>query len=303
MTPAAAITAPPTGATTAARSTVFRDLVNMTKPRLSLLAAIVAAAGYQVAGAQQGGIGLAHAFFGTITVSGGAMALNMVMERDLDTRMERTRNRPVAAGRLSPSAALIQGVLMSILGMAWLYFGCSPLAAAMGALAVVLYVMVYTPMKPVSSLCTIVGAVPGALPPVIGWTAATGTLDFGAVILFAIMFLWQMPHFLAIAWLYREDYSRAGMPMLSVIDREGKVTARQIILYSVALLPVSVMPTLIGLTGWTYAVLSVAATLWFIFQAFRWKGSRDNRTEARKLFGLSLVQITVIFLLMVIDRA
>jgi protoheme IX farnesyltransferase len=290
-----------------ARVGVLRDLVNLTKPRLSLLAAMISAAGYYVAGA--GGnvpltpSGLAHAFFATLMVSGGAMTLNMMMERDLDARMERTRNRPVAAGRISPTFALVQGVLMSVGGMVWLWQACTLAAAVTGALAVLLYVLVYTPMKPLSNMCTIVGAIPGALPPVIGYTAATGVFDFDAAVLFAIMFLWQMPHFLAIAWLCREDYARAGMPMLSVIDREGLVTARQVLIYSVALIPVTILPTLIGMTGWAYAVLSTLAGLWFIRQALRWMGSRHNRTEARKLFALSLVQITIIFLLMVIDRA
>jgi protoheme IX farnesyltransferase len=287
----------------AARGQVLRDIIALTKPRLSLLAAIISAAGYHVAGSHQGFVGLFHAFVGTLILSGGAMTLNMMMERELDARMERTRQRPVPAGRLSPTYALVQGVLMSVAGMVWLWLGGSTAAAASGALAVLLYVLVYTPMKPLSNICTIVGAIPGALPPVIGWTAATGRLDFETMVLFAIMFLWQMPHFLAIAWLCRDDYARAGMPMLSVIDQEGRVTARQVLVYSVALLPVAIMPTLLQMTGWTYAILATLVNVWFIVQALRWQRHLSNRTEARKLFGLSLIQITVIFLLMVIDKA
>jgi protoheme IX farnesyltransferase len=278
------------------------DSLVLTKPRLSLLAAIIAMAGFTIAGSDGNPWGLFHVFLATFLLSGGAMALNMVLELDLDACMERTKNRPIVTGRLSPAYGLLFGVLLSAIGMGYLYIQASTVAAAVGASAVLLYVLVYTPLKPISNFCTIIGAIPGALPPVIGWTAATGQLSFEAMILFAIMFLWQMPHFLAIAWLCREDYSRAGMPMLSVIDRDGKATARQIIIYTIALIPVSLLPTLIDMAGNLYALGAVATALWFLWQTQRWNNQRENRTEARKLFGLSLVQITVLFLFMVIDR-
>lgn len=300
--PAATVTAPAQEVVPAAVPSRFADLVNLTKPRLTLLAAIISAAGYHLGTVgRTDWAGVLNAFAATFVLSGGAMALNQYLERDLDGLMVRTRKRPLPSGRMAPGTAFIFGVLLAVIGIVWLTFGANLVAGAVGALAVASYVMVYTPMKRVSSLNTIVGAVPGALPPVIGYAAARGELDFEATLLFVIMFLWQLPHFLAIAWVCREDYARAGMPMLTVIDREGGFTARQVVIYSLSLLLVSPLPTLAGMTGWIYGTVSVISGLIFLVMGLRWLMNK-NSSGARRVFLASLLHVTLLFLLMTIDK-
>ena len=296
--------------TAATANATFADYFNLTKPRLSRLAAIISAVGYAMGSApgRMSVVGIAHAFGATFTVSAGAMALNMYLERDLDGLMHRTRERPIPAGKVGPGAALAVGIGLSVAGMAWLWIAGNALAAFAGALAVASYVLIYTPMKRMTSLCTIVGAVPGALPPVIGYAAASGRIDFPCALLFAIMFLWQMPHFLAIAWMYREDYARAGMPMLTTQDVDGRMTARQIVGYSVALLLTSLLPgaglLLPGapvLAGWFYMAVALVSGVWFLGLGLRWMGTRDT-PGARKVFFASLLHITVLFVTLMVDK-
>lgn len=285
----------------AARSR-FADYVNLTKPRLSLLAAIVSLAGYYMGvPGSASWTGAATAFFGTLIMACGAMTLNQYLERDTDALMVRTRRRPLPMGKITPGAALLLGVVLSAVGIVYLAFGANLVAGAVGAVAVASYVMVYTPLKRLTSFNTIVGAVPGALPPVIGYAAAVGHVDFQATLLFAIMFLWQLPHFLAIAWVFREDYARAGMPMLTVIDREGGFTARQVVIYSLALLLISPMPTLIGMAGWIYGSAAIVSGLLFLVLGVRWYPKKDI-TGAKRVFFASLIHVTLLFVLMVIDK-
>lgn len=301
VSPVAAVAAP-AQEVLPARPACAMDFFNLTKPRLTLLAAIISAAGYHLGSSgSTNWAGVASAFAATFVLSGGAMTLNQYLERDLDGLMVRTRKRPLPAGRVAPVSAFLLGVVLSVLGIVWLAFGANLVAGAVGALAVASYVMVYTPMKRLSSLNTIVGAVPGALPPVIGYAAATGTLDFQATLLFVIMFLWQLPHFLAIAWVCREDYARAGMPMLTVIDREGGFTARQVVIYSLALLLVSPLPTLVGMAGWIYGVVSVLSGVAFLVMGLKWLMHKDT-PGARRVFLASLFHVTLLFLLMTLDK-
>ena len=192
---------------------------------------------------------LIHTLLGTGLISAGASVLNHVLERDTDTLMQRTANRPLPTGRMNPDMALSFGVLLGILGLVDLAVAVNLLTALLGAVALAGYVFVYTPLKRISSLATVIGAVPGAIPPMMGWCAVRNEVDAAAWVLFGILFFWQLPHFLAIAWLCREDYARGGFPMLPVLDPEGFRTGRQAILYGAALVPVSLLPSLLGLNG------------------------------------------------------
>jgi protoheme IX farnesyltransferase len=236
-----------------ARSQVASDLLALTKPRVVVMVLVTTLVGYHV-----GLTGSAdylraiHLLIGTLLAAGGTLALNQHWERELDARMDRTRARPLPAGRLQPLEALVFGVTLTMLGTAYLATLVGGLVALVTMATSILYLFAYTPLKPRTALCTLVGAVPGALPPVAGWAAARGDLTLGAWVLFGILFLWQVPHTLAIARLYREDYARAGVRVLPVIDPDGASTDRQIVLGSLALLSVSLLPAAIGWTGPMY---------------------------------------------------
>ena len=225
----------------------------------------------------------------------------MLLERRTDALMLRTRTRPLPAGRLRPAEALAFGVATTLLGLAVLRFGSGLLAAAVALVTWSTYLFLYTPLKTRTSLSTVVGAFPGALPPVIGWTAARGHLDPGAAVLFAILFLWQIPHFLAIAWIYREDYARGGLPMLPVLDPAGIVTGRQAVANSLALLLVSVVPTLAGLAGEAYLFGAVALGLGFTAVAVT-SAVRRTKPAARALFLASVIYLPALCTLLVVDR-
>jgi protoheme IX farnesyltransferase len=284
-----------------------RDFVELTKPRITSMVVLTAAVGFWL-GAERPvpWLLLLHTMIGTALLSSGASALNQVLEQETDARMRRTANRPLPSGRLGRLPALAFGVVLSVLGMAWLILGVNMLTAVLGALTLALYVFVYTPMKRRSSLATLVGAVPGAMPPMMGATGATGTLDWLAWTLFGILFLWQMPHFLAIAWLYRSDYARGGFPLLTLGDpREvwnpGDRTARQMVLYAAALLPVSVLPSIFGVAGAWYLVGALLLGLVFLGFSFAF-GFAQNARSARRLLLVSVLYLPAILFLMVADR-
>ncbi len=245
----------PVALDTSRAPTRLADYVALAKPRLNVLVVATSAAGYYL-----GSIGtpdlwkMAVSVAGTALVAGGAAALNQVYERDTDALMRRTRSRPLPDGRVPVHEARMFGGALSAIGLALLAARANGLATALAAATLLIYLVVYTPMKRRSPLATLVGAVPGALPPVIGWTASHGAISSGGAALFAIVFLWQIPHFMAIAWLYRDDYRLAGFPMLPVIERDGRSTGRQAVIYAAVLLPASLMPTLIGLSGTAYFV-------------------------------------------------
>jgi heme o synthase len=231
---------------------VFRDYLELAKPRVSFLVVLTTWLGYSFADGKSFSGAWFLAILGTSLLAAGASTLNQYMERDLDAQMKRTQNRPLPQKRIDPSKAQGFGVILSILGMIILTAGVNPLTGFLGALSLASYLFLYTPLKTRSALCTLVGAIPGAIPPMMGWTAARGTLDGPAWILFAILFVWQLPHFLAIAWMYKEDYARAGFPMLPVVDPDGGMTARMIILYSAILIPITLLPAKLGLVGYSY---------------------------------------------------
>ena len=278
------------------------DFVTLAKPRLNLLVLVTTAAGLYLASPD--GVAmplLLHTLLGTALVAGGAAALNQVWERDTDALMRRTRTRPVASGRLRASEGWWFGMVLATTGLVELAMGVNFISAAVAALTLGSYVLVYTPLKRRSSLATLVGAVPGALPPVIGWVAATGTVTLPALVLFGIVFFWQMPHFLAIAWLHRDDYAAAGIPLLPVVEPDGRRTGRQALLYGAALWPVSLMPALVGLAGGFYIVVATVLGLVLIALSARFARDRSD-TAARRLFLFSITYLPLLWGALVADR-
>jgi protoheme IX farnesyltransferase len=266
-----------------------------------LMVVITALVGYVLA--SPGPIVVPHllaTLAGTALVAAGASALNMLLERHIDALMLRTRARPLPAGRLRPAEALAWGLALTSMGLATLAWVAGPLPALVALVTWASYLFVYTPLKPHTSLSTVIGAFPGALPPVIGWVAARGALEPGAFVLFAILFLWQIPHFLAIAWIYRDDYARGGLPMLPVLDPDGRITGRQAVANSLALLVVSLTPTAAGLAGSTYLVGAIALGLAFSAVAV-WAAAARNTRAARALFLASLVYLPGICALLLLD--
>jgi protoheme IX farnesyltransferase len=283
------------------RSTLY-DYLELTKPRITLMVMLTALVGFVMASPRDvDGAALAAALLGTGLVAAGASCLNMLIERDIDARMLRTSQRPLPAGRLRPAEALAFGLGITAAGLVQLGWMSGGLAAAVAAVTWASYLFLYTPLKPRTSLSTVVGAFPGALPPVIGWVAARGTLDGGAFVLFAILFLWQIPHFLAIAWIYREDYARGGLPMLPVLDPEGRMTGRQAVANTIALALISLTPAVAGMTGRVYLVGAASLGLGFTALAVHAAVARTT-TAARRLFLASLVYLTGLCTLLLVDR-
>jgi protoheme IX farnesyltransferase len=244
---------------------------------------------------------LFHTVVGTAFVAGGAAALNQVWERHTDGLMRRTANRPLPGGRLGAGEGPAFGIALSAIGLAQLAIAVNVTTAWVAAVTLVSYVLMYTPLKTRTSLSSLVGAVPGALPPVIGWTAVTGSITLPAIVLFGIVFFWQMPHFLAIAWMFRVDYGRAGIPMLPVTEPDGRRTGQQALLYAAGLWPVSLMPLTVGLAGPMYGAVATILGLLFIFLCFRFAQERSQQ-HARRLFMFSITYLPVLWGALVIDR-
>ena len=279
------------------------DLVELAKPRITVMVALTSAAGFALAsGARVDLPGLAATVAGTALLAAGASTLNQVVERDVDRLMRRTADRPLPSGRLDPDLALGYGALLSLAGIFLLALAVNALTALLGAATLAGYVFLYTPLKRSSALATVIGAIPGATPPMMGWTGARNEVELGAWVLFGVLFLWQLPHFLAISWLYRADYERAGMPMLAVLDPEGGRVARQAVLYSAALLPVSLMPSALGLSGGIYAAGAIALGLAFLGASVAFALARSPQT-ARWLLLVSVLYLPAIFAVLVLDRA
>jgi len=278
------------------------DFITLAKPRLNLLVVGSALAGYAMAGGEPSQVfRMLATVLGTALVAGGASAYNQLLERKTDALMLRTRLRPLPDGRLQSGEALIFATALSALGLATLAAGVNTLCAVVALATLLSYVVIYTPLKPVTSFATVIGAIPGALPPVIGWTAAREDLGTGAWVLFGIVFLWQLPHFLAIAWMFREDYSRAGFPMLPVLEPDGRSTGRQAMIYSAALLPLSLAPTLIGMTGRAYFMGALALAAIFLTLTVKFAMSR-SRLDARRLFFGSIIYLPLLWILMIANR-
>jgi protoheme IX farnesyltransferase len=283
-------------------SSIVSDYISLTKPRLNFLVVLTSAAGYYLGALATPDLWkMTQAVIGTALVAGGSAVLNQVYERDTDARMRRTRMRPLPDHRLAVPDATIFGVVLAASGVAILGLAANWVAAALAFTTLAIYLFVYTPMKRTSTLSTLVGAVPGALPAVIGWSAARGDIALGGWTLFAIVFLWQIPHFMAISWLYRDDYRSAGFPMLPVVEPDGRRTGQQALLYCCALVPVSLAPSVVGVAGWAYFWLALplgAVMLWLSLQFARERSERSART----LFFASIIYLPLIWAAMVIDH-
>ena len=289
-----------TGAVTSTRIT---DFVNLTKPRVVLMIVVTTAVAYHL-----GSVGHPdwihglHTLIGTALAAAGTLGLNQFLERERDALMRRTQDRPIPSGRLAPSEALGFSALVALVGLAYLAVAVGLLAAAVTLATAILYLGAYTPLKRVTPLCTLVGAIPGALPPVTGWVAARGELGLGGAVLFAILFCWQIPHTLAIARLYREDYARAGIRVLPVVDPEGGSTERQIVVGCLALWTVALVPTLVTLTGWYYFVGALMLGTAFLAYGLA-HARRPSRVSARWVVLASVLYLPLLLALMALDKA
>lgn len=274
----------------------------LTKPRITFLIVLTSAAGFALA--SPGTVdyaALASAMFGIALLSSGIATLNQYIERDLDGLMRRTADRPLPSGKLHATEALVFGAGLTVIAEVYLALLVNPLTALLGLTVISGYLFAYTPLKTRTSLSTMVGAFPGAVPPLIGWAAARGEIGIEAWVLFAILFLWQFPHFLAIAWMYREDYGRAGILMLPVVEPEGRVTAQQIVVYTLLLLPVSLLPTVLGTSGKIYLAGAIVLGILFLYSSVRAAISK-SRQEARRLLLASVIYLPLLFILMVVNR-
>jgi protoheme IX farnesyltransferase len=277
--------------------------IELTKPRITFLVVLTAAAGFCMGSVS--GIdfaGLVNMSIGIGLLSSGIGTLNQYIERDLDGLMRRTQGRPLPSGRLTPAGALGLGVLLSVVATIYLGVFVNPLSALLGLATLASYLFVYTPLKTKTTLSTVLGAFPGAMPPFIGWVAARGRITIDAWVLFAILFLWQFPHFLAIAWMYREDYARAGIKMLPVVEPEGRVTGQQIITYTLLLVPVSLLPFATGLAGSVYLVGAGVLGAGFLYYSARAALLR-TAWQARRLLLASVLYLPALFALMVLNRS
>ncbi len=280
----------------------LRDFVTLTKPRLNLLVVSTAVAGFYMGSDGRLPISLVlHTTLGTWFVAAAAAAFNQVSERDTDALMRRTRRRPLPDGRMQPIVALRFAWLLALAGLTELALFANVLAAGVALVTLVSYTLVYTPLKRYTALSTLVGGIPGGLPPVIGWAAARNALSVEAAILFAIVFLWQMPHFLAIAWLCRDDYRRANIPMLPVVEPAGAITAAQVVLYSAVLLPTSALPVVSGLAAQPFLPFAAILGVAFLLLAIGFARQRDMRAARRLFFG-SVVYLPLLWAAMLLNH-
>ena len=281
------------------RWAVFSDLI---KVRLTALVLLTTLVGFYVGfNGPMNWMLLLNAMFGTALLASGASALNQLIERDLDARMHRTEDRPLPSGRMQPATVFWLGAAASMLGMLYLFTMVNFLTGLLGAITLGSYLLVYTPLKRVTTLNTVVGAIPGALPPLMGWTAARSEITAGGWSLFAILFFWQLPHFLAIAWMYRDDYARAGFKMLPVVDPYGERTGRQAVSHTLGLLPISLAPYLFRLAGPIYLFGALALGGIFLYTAIRFS-QKLSIPRARQLFLASILYLPLLLGLMVLNK-
>lgn len=287
---------------------LLQDYAELTKLRVTSLIVMTAWCGYFF-GAHRAGmpwfnLGLFHALFGIGLASSGTAALNELMEHDVDGHMARTARRPLPTGRMSQFHAAAVGLIAAIGGSLYLVIFCNPLTGWLTFLTSVVYLVAYTPLKRISPICTFVGAFPGAMPGVLGWTAARGQLEWGTLVLFAILFVWQFPHFFSIAWLYRDDYAKGGIRMLPVVEQDGRSTAHRIIGYSLALIPISVLPSLMGMAGRIYLVGAVILGLALLYFGIRLAflnspiSSAPSKMRARHVLQATVIYLPLLFALM-----
>jgi len=282
--------------------TRLADYLELIRPRIAVLALVTVAVGYSL-GAGDGWrlVPLLHALCGIALVAAASSTLNQFIERDTDAGMQRTANRPLPAGRLSPVEALCFGLVAATLGCLYLALMVNALTAVLALATCLIYTLAYTPLKRLTFLCTTIGAIPGALPPVLGWTAAGGQLDSGALALFAVLFLWQFPHFLAIGWLYHDDYQRAGLRMLPTKKRVRRVTGLLCVGYALVLLPVSLLPSRLAMAGDTYSLTAIILGVGYLLCAVRF-AIRESEQTARELIYSSLLYLPLLLLTMTWDH-
>src|SRR6185369_3830290 len=286
------------------RSAGLRDraiaYLELTKPRIAILLVLTSAAGFYLASAEGfNSLLFLHAMAAITLLAFGVSTLNQYIERDIDPLMARTAERPLPTRRVTAKEALVFGVIQCVIAELYLLFMVNATTAVLGLIVIVGYVFLYTPLKTRTSLSTVIGAVPGAMPPLMGWTAASNKITVVAWALFATQFLWQFPHFLAIAWLYRDEYARAGIQMLPVIEPSGKLTGRQIVLFSIMLLPVSLAPYFFQVSGLIFLVGASLLGIWFLWASIQAARTRSDE-KARKLLLVSVIYLPLLFLLMVV---
>lgn len=276
--------------------------LELTKPRIAFMLVLTSAAGFYL-GAANGFNTLLfiNSMLGITFLAFGVATLNQYWERETDILMERTAKRPLPTQKVSANEALIFGILLCVVSEIYLLFFVNGLTAVLGLVVIVGYVLLYTPLKRITSASTAIGALPGAMPPLMGWTSSANEITLGAWALFALLFLWQFPHFLAIAWMYKDQYAKAGIKMLPVVEPEGKITAQQIVIFTIILLPISVAPFFIGLTGWVYLVGASLLGLWFLYTSIEMARAKTVK-KARKLLLVSVLYLPLIFALMVFNH-
>lgn len=281
----------------------LKDYITLTKPRISLLVLVTVTLGYYLGGQGIGSnLKLLMLLLGTYLVCGGSATLNHYLEREYDLKMDRTKNRPLPSGRISPANALSFGITLTLLGLFILYVEINILTAFLSLLTTFLYVLVYTPMKRTTWLNTTFGAIPGAIPPLGGWAAATGTLNFDAGILFLILFIWQHPHFYAIAWMFKDDYKKGGFQMLPCIEPSGKRMFKHILFYSLILIPISIMLVITGLSGWRYLIGALLAGIFLLCVSQKFIQSKSI-LDARHLLRATVIYLPVLLILIVLDAS
>ncbi len=291
--------------------TLAQDYAELIKLRVTTLIIMTAWCGYYFGAAKSGvsslSWGLFHALVGIGLIAAGTAALNEVMEHQIDGRMRRTANRPMPAGRMSLLHGTLAGTIMAVGGILYLGFALNALTGWLGLATSIVYLAAYTPLKRIHPICTFIGAFPGAMPGVLGWTAVRGQLEWGALVMFAIVFFWQFPHFFSIAWLYREDYADGGIRMLPVVETDGKSTARQILIYSILLIPVSLLPTLLGMSGKVYfvgALLLSLALFYFGLRLATFKQAPNtalSKQRSRQLLQATVIYLPLLFAIMMIN--
>jgi heme o synthase len=280
----------------------MRDYLELTKPRITVMILMCTAVGYSFGYRTSfHPLMLLHVLLGTALLASGTSTLNQWWEAKSDAKMHRTRERPIPAGRIKRRHGFVFGVLLSTCGFGELWFQTNALAATLGLFTLLSYLLVYTPLKRHTPLCTTLGAVPGAMPPLIGYAAANGHLDWPALALFAILFAWQFPHFYAIAWMYREDYARGGIRMLAVVEPQGESTRKRIVACSVLLIPISLLPRLLGITGSIYAIAAVGAGLALLYFGVRFR-QECTFVRAQHVLLASVVYLPAVLAVMVLDR-
>jgi len=290
-----------------ARNTGLRDRAvayfELTKPRIAFLLVLSSAAGFYMASTTGfEPVLFVNSMLSITLLAFGVSTLNQYIERDIDPLMRRTATRPLPTGRVTANEALVFGICQCVLAEVFLFFAVNPLTAILGLTVIIGYVFLYTPLKTRTSLSTVVGAIPGAMPPLMGWTAASNKITVVGWALFATQFLWQFPHFLSIAWLYRKEYANAGIRMLPVVEPSGKLTGRQIVLFSIMLLPVSLAPYFFQVAGPLFLVGATILGIWFLWASVRAARAKSDEL-ARKLLLVSVIYLPLFFLLMVIDKS